>query len=301
MLKLLVTLSLIGLMNLNADAQEPWKWSDDKASILQPLLTGSRLYDVSVTNPKSERRNMLNVKISSGGETLCQWESHGEGAFVFAKSDSMVVYSQYSPIASGCRLVAFSLSDKKQMWQTDLKGIGPVEHSKYRNRINLILKDDRLIVYGNESSGKYIEVVDLNSGETISNRQVPFVGFDGQELEYEKLVTLANSTGAFQVAVSDCDDPGIERDGKPWSGTFVSRSHKTDLIIEKYQDGKRHGSSVGFDSPTIHHWIVTYDQGEMHGTKKVWNSEGVLWTNSVYEHGKRISENGISISQPQPE
>jgi len=101
---------------------------------------------------------------------LCRFDSHYEGVFLFDRNRHWVIYSQHSPIATGCTLVAFDLKTKQQVWETHLKGIGPVGHSKWRNRINLKLTKDSVTVYGDEATQKYIESVSLESGELIYHR-----------------------------------------------------------------------------------------------------------------------------------
>ena len=52
-----------------------------------------------------------------------------------------------------------------------LKGIGPVTHSKYSNEVWLgVLDADTLIVHGNESFGKYVEIVDRKTGKTVGHK-----------------------------------------------------------------------------------------------------------------------------------
>ena len=286
---LLISLCIAGFVANISNDEIPWQWSDADSSIIHYLQRGSKDYDISLTKPKSANSYLLTVKVSDGAETLCEWESHFEGAFVFSKSGSTVVYSKFSPIANGCTLVAFDLKAKRQLWETRLKGIGPVRHSKWRNRINMKIKDDQIIVYGDEGR-KYIEVVDLNSGETVSHRTLDTIQFDGEEFEFQKLVQLAATSHRFPVALKDAADPGELKDGKAWSGTFVQRSHKTALIIEKYKNGKRNGRSVGFHSPTVKHWTGWYRNGEKNGEQKIWSSDGRLHSTSIYELGKRISE-----------
>jgi hypothetical protein len=80
-------------------------------------------------------------------------------------------YVQHHPISSGAALVSIDLKTGKQRFRTALKGIGPQDHSKYRNQVWLEVKDDVVIVQGEESHGKYVELVDPKTGKTLANDQ----------------------------------------------------------------------------------------------------------------------------------
>ena len=94
-------------------------------------------------------------------------KGHEETLFVVT-SDGKLIYTTQHPISSGCGLTALELATGKELLTMNLKGLGPISHSKYRNRINIEYKyPHHLVIFGNESSGKYVEVVDLRSHTTI--------------------------------------------------------------------------------------------------------------------------------------
>jgi hypothetical protein len=83
----------------------------------------------------------------------------------------VLYYADYSPIASGCTLVAFDLRNKKQLWRTTLKGLGSVAHSEYLNRITLeTVNGEAVKITGSETAGRYVEFVEMKSGETIGHK-----------------------------------------------------------------------------------------------------------------------------------
>jgi hypothetical protein len=53
-----------------------------------------------------------------------------------------------------------------------IEGIGPTLHSKYGNRVQLRVINNWLVVFGDESGGRYVEVVDSKNGQRLSNRMV---------------------------------------------------------------------------------------------------------------------------------
>ena len=113
------------------------------------------------------------IRVRRGRKTLHTWKGHTESAFVFVKPHVIVV-SHHSRIATGVTLEAHDLAKKKRLWRTNLKGCGPVSHSKYRNRINLAAGPLATVtVFGWESHCRYIEAVDIHTGKTIGHRKLP--------------------------------------------------------------------------------------------------------------------------------
>jgi len=74
--------------------------------------------------------------------------------------------------ATGCRVLALDVDTGEQHWATTLSGLGSIGHSRYINRVQITVSDDRLLVFGNESAGKYIEVLDPSSGRRIHIQKV---------------------------------------------------------------------------------------------------------------------------------
>jgi len=171
MIKLLIALLMVTIVTHDTENEPQWRWSDREASIISYLGAAPSEYKISITRPQSSGIKDLKVAISDGDSVLCRFESNYQGAFLFDRNRNWIIYSQYSPIATGCTLIAYDLKTKQQVWKTNLKGIGPVSHSKWRNRINLKLETDRVTVFGDEGT-KYIESVSLASGETVYHRML---------------------------------------------------------------------------------------------------------------------------------
>jgi hypothetical protein len=89
---------------------------------------------------------------------------------VFKMHGEVLYYPVFHFSSSGCQIVAYDLKRGKELWKTSLKGIGPVQHSAYRNLITLDVNDDVVTVNGHESLGDYIEFLDRNSGKTVGHR-----------------------------------------------------------------------------------------------------------------------------------
>jgi outer membrane protein assembly factor BamB len=99
-------------------------------------------------------------------------------AVVTANSAALVVHdgrlyvALYSRNLTGCRVLALDASSGDRLWETPLKGLGSILHSKYANRVQMRVKDEWLLIFGDESSGRYIEILDLASGRRIYNQRV---------------------------------------------------------------------------------------------------------------------------------
>jgi outer membrane protein assembly factor BamB len=112
-------------------------------------------------------------RIDANSKTV--WARELESQFVdaaaMAYADGRVFVAHHSHIASGCGLYALDADTGEVVWHSQLRGLGPVSHSKYRNRVQIRIDGDRIAVYGWESSGRYVEIVDAATGKTLSNSQ----------------------------------------------------------------------------------------------------------------------------------
>ena len=150
-----------------ADETE-WRFPERKAITeqLQDEFKGFRAELVSIEGGGIG----MTVRIANAKkEELLKWETHVEVSY--SQRDGVLYYTNFHPSSSGCAVVAFDLTAKKQLWKTALKGLGPIDHSKYRNDVRLeVLDDDTVQVFGKESSGRYVEVVDRGTGKTVGHK-----------------------------------------------------------------------------------------------------------------------------------
>jgi outer membrane protein assembly factor BamB len=118
----------------------------------------------------------------------------GDGAFTFQKKgapkvsvsghngtpavirDDVLYVADFSPIATGCKVTAYDLATGKKGWEKRLDGIGPIAHTKYRNRVAMSVEKHpdanhfALVIVGWEASGRYVEVLDLTSGKQLAHK-----------------------------------------------------------------------------------------------------------------------------------
>jgi hypothetical protein len=150
-----------------ADAT-PWNWSAERASVTDSFLRFPMDYQVELIRPKN-KFSEITIRVLDGDKELVVWKGHERS--VFTSSGDVLVHADFHPSRTGCALVAFDLKNGKQLWRTDLKGLGPIPHSRYSNSVNLdILDKDAVRVFGKESAGQYLEIVDLKTGKTVGHR-----------------------------------------------------------------------------------------------------------------------------------
>jgi hypothetical protein len=64
------------------------------------------------------------------------------------------------------------LQTGRQLWKSQLEGIGETRHSAYLNLVNIETDGQIIIVTGNEAHGRYIEHLDLKNGKTLANKKL---------------------------------------------------------------------------------------------------------------------------------
>lgn len=155
-----------------------WKWTRTQETLLWCIQNNlNRLQDSQVTCQinwphKSNSFSEFQVRIlNNNNEELCKFDAHPNTVFV--RKNSMLFVTDYGYMISGCSVIAFDLKLRKQLWTTRLQGLGPIAHSKYSNYVNIAIEKELVIIYGKESSGRYIELLDAQTGKTVGNKKLP--------------------------------------------------------------------------------------------------------------------------------
>ncbi len=153
-----------------------WRWSD----ALREVQTGKPL----VHQTQADRRFVLESGRDPDALSVRREDaSNNELWKVTIKPDFVatgvliahgdwVIVVHHSSIASGATLLIFDASNGKQLHRKEVHGLGPVAHSKYRNQIQLEIRDSDLMIYGKESQGRYTEVYELGSWKRRSTTLV---------------------------------------------------------------------------------------------------------------------------------
>lgn len=93
------------------------------------------------------------------------------GAGAMSAYEGVLYVAHHDAISSGARLSAYELLTGEALWSTPLEALGDVEHSKYRNEVQIAIDQSAgvVILYGKESSGGYIETRHMEDGSLASH------------------------------------------------------------------------------------------------------------------------------------
>jgi hypothetical protein len=101
-----------------------------------------------------------------------RWLSHAPVANAASLAiDATSAYAAlYRTGATGARLRALDLETGGTRWEVQLQGLGTIHHSKYANRVRARVVDGTVIVYGDESAGRYMEERSAADGHLLRRR-----------------------------------------------------------------------------------------------------------------------------------
>jgi hypothetical protein len=150
-----------------AAEEKKWAWSDDRATAASSARALAGGYRVQF-DPIPGKPGALTLTVTREGQAVHSWEGHPYSVFVL--SHDLLYRADFQPSRTGCAVIAYDLAGGKQLWETRLWVVPVSAHSQYMNRINLEIDDRHLILYGNESFGRYLEILDLKTGKTVGQR-----------------------------------------------------------------------------------------------------------------------------------
>jgi len=147
-----------------------WKEPADQPQPSLSAQVSDYLLEIHVTISGGERTEA--IAVTDRGRVLCSWQERGH--CVCLVRNGTLYRAEYDQISSGCAIVAVNLKPGKEIWKATLQGLGPIDHSKYRNRVWMESVDDLVFaIYGHESAGRYVELVDWKSGKTLGHKVFP--------------------------------------------------------------------------------------------------------------------------------
>ncbi|HJZ94559.1 MAG TPA: hypothetical protein VKE40_27080 [Gemmataceae bacterium] len=146
-----------------------WKAPEAGEDFRRCLARDTGGYQVEAVASTMDVLSDTTIRVLDGGTEVSTWQGH-QGSVFFIR-DNILYHTDYCTISSGCTVIAFDLKAKKKLWKTELKGLGPISHSKYRNLVRMDqVNGEVLAVYGQESAGRYVEFVELKTGKTVGNK-----------------------------------------------------------------------------------------------------------------------------------
>lgn len=155
-----------------ADAAS-WEWQPEQATVLSSMMLCPKDYKVEIIRPQNTFGE-LTIQFYHDDRLDCTINGHAYTTFVI--DEDILYYADYSHSTTGCALVAYDMKARKQLWKSDLEGIGPIEHFGYSNEVIVQLAQGSSLaprtiqVRGNERAGKYLEFVDAKTGKSVAHR-----------------------------------------------------------------------------------------------------------------------------------
>lgn len=147
-----------------------WKWSDEASTVGHSALLRQSTYDVRLET-KAGKAGEVKITFGKDGKDVFTFAGHRRT--VFRISGDTLYFASFHYSASGGSIVAVDLTSGKQLWKTQLKALGPIQHSAYLNMLNLEVSGGIVTVFGNESQGRYVEILDEKTGKTLGHKIVP--------------------------------------------------------------------------------------------------------------------------------
>ena len=75
-----------------------------------------------------------------------------------------LLVASYHEIATGSALTCYDVLTGELLWRGDVEQMN-VDHSKYYNQVDLILRGSHVFMLGREAGGSYVQVFDVKTGE----------------------------------------------------------------------------------------------------------------------------------------
>jgi hypothetical protein len=146
----------------------PWKWDEERSRPEGCARALGKPYSLEIT-PDKKAPWSLTLTLKRMGDPVYTWIGHSRSVFIVA--DDVLYQAVFLESTAGGEIVAFDLKANRQLWKTRLRAIPVYFHSMYKTRLYLERDDRHLIVYGAESAGRYVELLDLKTGETVGHHR----------------------------------------------------------------------------------------------------------------------------------
>jgi hypothetical protein len=142
-----------------ADTQ--WAFHDAEATLQFCLAKPQSRYTLAATSSVATNVDRLTVRVSQQGSEVFAFPA--DEHTVFDIIGHRLYYSE-----PGATVVSVDLTTGTELWRTKLKGVGDGTAA----HLNLKADEDGLTVIGREPAGKYVEVLDAETGETAGHKVV---------------------------------------------------------------------------------------------------------------------------------
>lgn len=166
----------------------------DKTILLNLSDFSTRNYDFKISGILLNERNEsvvafvqrdkdnFTVKFVDAGKKDVHFTiAHADNTCETIVINNKLVVANYHSIATGSSLQCFDLETGKQLWKASVLQVN-ASHSEYYNTVLLNVFENKIIMEGIESYGKYLQVFDPDSGERLACFGIPeFMNPDGDK------------------------------------------------------------------------------------------------------------------------
>jgi len=151
-----------------AAARELWFWPSSGTGLSASLQRYLKDFDWETKSAVkgSPWWAQKTVVVRKEGKQILSFPAHGFTPL--ARAENILLVAEFQSHSSGCAVSAYDLVTGEKVWNTALRGLGPIAHSKYGNRVCMEILNGFLVVLGHESAGRYIEVLSPKTGESVS-------------------------------------------------------------------------------------------------------------------------------------
>lgn len=157
--------------------KEAWSWSDNDASLATALRNCRSPYEWSLRSI-NDNPQWMELSFGEGKELRWRFKCHWMTPFIIDKS--MLYYVEYAYHAPFGRVVCVDLAQSKQLWSCQVgEVVSAWFHSAYLSARSITKRDGHIWVRGNESRGRFLNVIDANTGELVAARLYENESTDG--------------------------------------------------------------------------------------------------------------------------
>jgi hypothetical protein len=168
-LRIMVTVCLL-VLTARAETPKIDTWHKDQANPYYCANHQSGDYKINILNIGMGPEQKIKIEILKDQKVVATIDGHE--ATVFAIQGSSLYYAIFSIGTGGAVIHCRDLTTGKLRWIRELQGLPPKTHSMYSNLLNLRVTDQGVEIFGHESYGDYIEVLDAQSGKQLSHKIV---------------------------------------------------------------------------------------------------------------------------------
>jgi len=145
-----------------------WKWDETKLENTAKFNGFQLVYKYDGTT----YTGIIELKDTSGNIKNVWKRSvvYADSAFLLIE-DNILFICLFSSSATGCYVLALNTSLWEIIWERQTPGLGSIGHSRYKNKVQMQMIENNLCVFGWESGGKYVDILDPTNGELVINKK----------------------------------------------------------------------------------------------------------------------------------